>query len=42
MQYNPSSPSTTYNNSLQQEYNKAVQQGFKGTFEDYLKVRDHT
>ena len=33
--------STSFSNTLNQEYAKAVQNGFKGTFEEYYSYRDY-
>lgn len=32
----------TFQEKLQQEYEKAVEEGFQGTKEEYLSIRDYT
>ena len=33
---------TSFNNKMNQEYQEAVTNGFKGTIEQYLQLRDFT
>lgn len=33
---------TSFEEKLQQEYDKAVEEGFEGTKEEYLSIRDYT
>lgn len=33
---------TSFEEKLQQEYEEAVKEGFKGTKEEYLSIRDYT